>query len=182
MCRDQNEELAICSSSPSAVGFLARAGDLYPEAERAGAQSSQTPPGSIQNLVQLAVSSIWSLLWVPLCSVTLSSLFLSASWLLSLCVHVMFPFLFVWTQPSCHYYHINKEYSLVGANEYFVIHENRLGHKKQRAGTPLMRRFPGIIWIWNPLENSDFSCFHNDLWEEGRSGIAKTTDDEKDYQ
>lgn len=42
--------------------------------------------------------------------------------------------------------------------------------------------FPGIIWTWNHLKNQDFSCSRNDLWEEVRSEVAKTTNDENDCQ
>lgn len=42
--------------------------------------------------------------------------------------------------------------------------------------------FPGIVWIWDPMENQDLLCFRNEPWEEVRGEVAKTANDENDHQ
>lgn len=80
----------------------------------------------------VAFSNIGSLCLVPLCSVTLWPMFLSALWPLFLCAHLTFPFLFVWMWPGHGYYLINKDYTLVGANEYFLIHGHQSGSQETK--------------------------------------------------
>lgn len=129
----RNWPYAAVSHSPQA--YWPEPPALIEESEHAGfraVDSAGHPSGPFPTCPTQQHSSLRS---VPLCSVPLRPVFPSAPWPRFLCVQLALPFLFVWPWPSHGYCLVNKEYSLGGANEYFLTMKTSLDHETQRPGT-----------------------------------------------